>query len=67
MKGVQFIEGLPDRDKMTVDMKHLVVVDNLMADTEDRMSKRFTKGSHHCDNSIMYIVQSLFGKKRNRA
>ena len=34
--------------------------------TDDRVTKLFTKGSHHRRLSVMYIVQNLFGKNKEQ-
>ena len=68
MKGVRFVEGLPDMEQWGIEDKkrRLVVIDDLMAETDDRITKLFTKGSHHRDISVMYIVQNLFGKNKEQ-
>lgn len=53
---MQFIEGFPEMDKLTRD-KRLVTLDDLMSETDDRVTTLFTKGSHHPNLSITYIVQ----------
>lgn len=62
IRGVEFIEGLPDVKDLP--KKTLVVIDDLMAETDDRVTKLFTKASHHRDISVVYIVQDLFSKNR---
>ena len=37
-----------------------------MSETDDRVTKLFTKGSHHRNISVMYIVQNLFGKNKEQ-
>ena len=64
MKGVYFNEGLPDIDQWSGDKRRLVVIDDLMSETDDRVTKLFTKGSHHRNISVLYIVQNLFGKNK---
>ena len=69
MKAVQFVEGLPDIEKGSMGdgkRRRLVVIDDLMAETDDRITKLFTKGSHHRNISVMYIVQNLFGKNKEQ-
>lgn len=46
--------------------KRLVVVEGLMAETDDRVAKLLTKGSHHRDTSVMYIVHKLFRKYKEQ-
>ena len=62
--GVEFVEGLPDVKTMKPTCRTLIVVDDLMAETDDRITKLFTKASHHRDISVVYIVQNLFGKNK---
>ena len=37
-----------------------------MSETDDRVTRLFTKGSHHRNLSDMYIVQNLFGKNKEQ-
>ena len=56
-------EGLPtsfDNDGK----RGLVVLDDLMAETDERVTNLFTKKSHHSDTSVIYLVQNLFSKKK---
>ena len=56
-------EGLPtsfDNDGK----RGLVVLDDLMAETDSRVTNLFTKKSHHSDTSVIYLVQNLFSKKQ---
>jgi GTPase SAR1 family protein len=64
LKGVQFVEGLPDVEQWKGDKRRLVIIDDLMSETDERVTKLFTKGSHHRDLSVMYVVQNLFGKNK---
>lgn len=66
MQGVRFEEGLPDVDKWDHDKRRLIVIDDLMSETDDRVTKLFTKGSHHRNLSVMYLVQNLFGKNKEQ-
>lgn len=66
MKGVKFVEGLPNLDTLNGSQRRLVILDDLMSETDDRVTKLFTKGSHHRDVSIIYIVQNLFGKNKEQ-
>ncbi len=60
--GVEFVEGLPDAQTLTPHT--LVIIDDLMSETDQRVTKLFTKASHHRDLSIIYIVQNLFSKNK---
>jgi hypothetical protein len=55
--GIEFQQGLPDLDNLDPREKHLIILDDLMDGTHQRV---FTKKSHHRNISVMYIVQNLF-------
>jgi len=63
--NVEFIEGLPQRENFDGAQSTLLILDDLMNETNRSVTDLFTKGSHHRDLSVVYIVQSLF-KKRKR-
>lgn len=62
MKGVVFEESLPSYLNTVQDT--LIIVDDLMSElsSDTRLSNLFTKGSHHRNISIIFIVQNLFHK-----
>ena len=66
MPGIEFNEGIPDdidnADYLDVSQRNLIVLDDLMAQSgkDKRISDLFTKGSHHRNLSIIYIVQKIF-------
>ena len=66
-EGVIFTEGLPKVEEWSTNKRRLVILDDLMSETDDRVTKLFTKGSHHRNISVMYIVQNLFGKNKRAA
>jgi hypothetical protein len=61
---VTYHEGVPDDNSSDYDV---IVLDDMMADVGDdkRISDIFTKGSHHRNMSVIFIVQNVFhqGKK----
>lgn len=64
---VKFIEGLPKEEDVIPSICNLVVIDDLLAETDARVTKLFTKGSHHKNTSVIYITQNMFDKnKENR-
>ncbi len=64
IKGVDFVEGMPDVKQL---QQHtLVIIDDLMAETDERITKLFTKTSHHRNISVIYIVQNLFSKNKEQ-
>jgi len=64
---VQFHEGLPEISAFDGTQKTLLILDDLMHETDDRVTKIFTKISHHMDVSVLYLSQNIFyGGKQNR-
>ena len=63
---VTFNEGLPDVSQFD-GKPTLLIIDDLMSETNDSVSNIFTKVSHHRNVSIMYLSQNLFYRsKQNR-
>jgi hypothetical protein len=66
MPGIKFNQGIPDdidsADYLDVSQRNLIILDDLMAQSakDKRISDIFTKGSHHRNLSIIYIVQNIF-------
>ena len=66
MPGIEFNQGIPDNidnaDYLDVSQRNLIVLDDLMAQSgkDKRIADLFTKGSHHRNLSIIYIVQNIF-------
>ena len=64
--GIEFFEGIPSeidsRDFLDVNKRNLIVLDDLMAQSggDKRIANLFTKGSHHRNLSVIYIVQNIF-------
>jgi hypothetical protein len=63
--GVDFQQGLPDLDNLDPREKHLIILDDLMDETDQRVASLFTKKSHHRNISVMYIVQNLFHRGKH--
>ena len=67
MPEVEFVDGLPDPNTFRPETRTLVVLDDLMAETDSRVTILFTKKSHNCNTSVVYLLQNLFPKgKENR-
>lgn len=66
LKGVsvRYHENLPEEEDIVSDKPELIVIDDLMSElTGDvRMTKLFTKWSHHHNIDVMFIVQNVFHK-----
>lgn len=61
---IEFHEGLPDVDMLDGSKRTLMIIDDLMSETDSRVTNIFTKGSHHKNASVVYISQNLFNKGR---
>jgi len=63
---VQFVEGLPNNwnDVIKPSCRNALVIDDLMIesakDTDQRVTKLFTRASRHRDLSVIFLVQNLF-------
>ena len=65
--GVEFHEGIPNLDVFDGQQRTLLILDDLMQETDSRISKIFTRISHHKNLSVVYLTQNLFyGSKENR-
>ena len=66
--GVEFVEGVPSMNILDRGKKRtLLIIDDLMSESDTRVTKIFTKKSHHLNCSVIYISQNLFNKgKENR-
>jgi len=58
---VEFHEGLP-KSEMFDGTPTMVVIDDLMNETNDMVANLFTKISHHRSVSVIYITQNVFHK-----
>ena len=62
--NLQFDEGLPNASLFDPNTRNLFVIDDLMAETDGRVTTLFTKKSHHSNTSVLYLVQNLFPKNK---
>lgn len=63
--NVVFNEGLPDMTQFDGKESVLLVIDDLMNETNENVSSIFTKISHHRNVSIVYITQNMFPKNKH--
>ena len=61
---VRFEEGLPSANMFDSSTRNLIVIDDLMAETDERVTTLFTKKSHNRNTSVLYLVQNLFPKNK---
>ena len=64
--NLKFVEGIGDLDNLTQGRPKLVIIDDLMAEADEQITRLFTKGSHHKNISVMHIVQNLFSKNKEQ-
>ena len=71
--NIEFVKGIPENleqdSYFDVHKRNLIVIDDQMieAGNDNRIVNLFTKGSHHRNLSVIYIVQNLFHQgKGNR-
>lgn len=64
---VEFIEGLPDdiMQQWQPDKTNLLILDDLMARMDERVSQLYTQGSHHLNLSVVTVLQNLFPKGKD--
>lgn len=59
-RQVKFHSGLPDFTKINDAMPRLVILDDLMSDVNNEVMDLFTRGSHHKNISVLFLVQNIF-------
>ena len=66
--SIEFVEGLPNNFESMIDpnVRNLVVVDDLMSECSQnsKMCSLFTRGSHHRNLSIFFLVQNMFFSRK---
>ncbi len=60
--GVEFFEGLPELTEFDGRDPVLLIVDDFMSEANTEITKLFTKGSHHRNLSIWFLMQNFFHK-----
>ena len=61
---VHFREGLPATDEFDGSEPVLLVIDDLIQETNETVANLFTKGSHHRNVSVLFLAQNLFPKNK---
>jgi len=62
---VDFRRGLPDLQDFDGSEPVLLILDDLMNETDETVANLFTKGSHHRNVSVVFLVQNLFHKNKH--
>jgi len=61
---VVFHRGLPDIGDFDGSEPVLLIIDDLMQETNESVANLFTKGSHHRNVSVVFLAQNLFPKNK---
>ena len=61
---ITWVEGLPKDlyDSFSPTQTNLLIADDLMGTDDSLISRIFTRGSHHLDLTIVYLLQNLFAQ-----
>jgi len=59
---IQFRKGLPDIGDFDGRELTLLIIDDLMQETNETIVNMFTKGLHHRNVSVVFLAQNLFPK-----
>jgi len=62
IQHVEFSEGMPSATDLEELHDCLLVFDDLMCQINDKILNIFTRGSHHRNISIIFILQNIFHK-----
>jgi hypothetical protein len=58
--GVLFREGCPDLSEFDDGARTLIIIDDLMSECGREITNIFTKGSHHRNLSVWFLMQNFF-------
>jgi len=59
-----FHQGLPNIADFDGKEPTLVIIDDIMQETNETVADMFTKGSHHRNISVVFVAQNLFPKNK---
>lgn len=60
------VRGIPEPQLFKDLRPRLVIIDDLMSETNSDVVDLFTKGSHHFNASVMYVTQNIFNQGKGR-
>jgi DNA polymerase III delta prime subunit len=63
---VKVFEGIPEADLFSDCKPRLVILDDLMRETDGNVVDLFTKGSHHYNISVVFITQNIFNQGKGQ-
>ena len=59
---IKFIKGLPDFEQLSLGVRRLVVIDDMISELNSQIETMFIRGSHHLSISLMLICQNVFSR-----
>lgn len=64
--NVKYTNKFPTYSQLEVSRPHIIVIDDLMNElaNNETLASLFTKGSHHLNISVFFIVQNMFAQGR---
>jgi len=65
VSNVRFHHGIPDMETFEIQPNSLLILDDLMSETNAHVADLFTKFAHHKSLSVIFIVQNLFPKGKH--
>jgi DNA polymerase III delta prime subunit len=63
---VKVFEGIPDSELFSDCKPRLIILDDLMRETDGNVVDLFTKGSHHYNITVIFITQNIFNQGKGQ-
>lgn len=57
---------IPEIERFKYQLSRLIILDDLMREAENNVVDLFTKGSHHCNISVIFDAQNIFNQGKGR-
>jgi GTPase SAR1 family protein len=65
VSDIHFVQGIPDMENFDIPSNSLLILDDLMSETNGDVANLFTKYAHHKNLTVIFIVQNLFPKGKH--
>lgn len=62
----EFTETVPSADSFDKEVRTLLILDDLMRETNSNIEELFTRASHHANLTIIFLTQNLFFASRHQ-
>ena len=62
--NVRFVQGIPDMETFQIRKNSLIIIDDLMNETNGDVANLFTKYSHHKLLTVVFLQQNCFPKSK---